>query len=78
VGDRIVAAIQDFDFTSLRIEFEETVLGTEFHIVTQGRGRQGEDAQEIGSLTLNIHAPFRVLYWAVMEAERLQQFFDSE
>jgi len=76
VGDKIIAAIQDFLFTSLEIEFEEGGSGTEIHIITRGRGRQGEDPQEIGSLTLNIHAPFRVLYWAVMAPQRLRQFFD--
>lgn len=76
VGEKIVAAVQDFAFTSLTLDFEETADGTEFHIVTRGRGRQGEGSQEIGSLTLNIHAPFRVLYLAVMAPERLKQFFD--
>jgi hypothetical protein len=55
VRDRVVAALQDYQYTMLRLHFIPTDQGLLCTLMTKGRGRQGRDAQEIESLTINLH-----------------------
>ena len=51
----MVAALQDYQYTMLRLHFIPTDQGLLCTLMTKGRGRQGRDAQEIESLTINLH-----------------------
>lgn len=55
VKDRIVAALTDFEYSMLRIDFERRGEEVLCRIELRGRGRQGPQAQEIGSLVININ-----------------------
>lgn len=55
VKDRIVAALTDFEYSMLRIDFEQRGEEVLCRIELRGRGRQGPQAQEIGSLVININ-----------------------
>jgi hypothetical protein len=55
VRDRVVAALQDYQYTMLRLHFIPEDQGLLCTLMTKGRGRKGPDAQEIESLTINLH-----------------------
>ncbi len=71
VGDRIVAALQDFSFTTLRLRFLDDKQGTLVRIELAGRGRRGAEPLELGSLTLNVRGFDEYLYLAVMLQKEL-------
>jgi hypothetical protein len=54
VKDRIVAALQDYQYSLLRFHFIPETDGLLCKVETKGRGR-GFDGQEIESLTINLH-----------------------
>ena len=55
VRDQIVAAVQDFRFTMFRVEFTPQDDSVLCQIKTKGIHRTGQNPQEIGGATVNIH-----------------------
>lgn len=55
VRDRIVAAVQDFNFTAFSVEFMPENDEVNCRIETKGIGRVGQNPQEIGGAVVNIH-----------------------
>lgn len=55
IKDRVVRALQDFQYSMFNVELEPEGDDTVCRLTTAGKGRQGPEAQEIGSLTVNIH-----------------------
>jgi hypothetical protein len=55
VRDRVVAALQNYQYTMLRLHFIPEDEGLLCTLMTQGQGRTGPNPQEIESLTINLH-----------------------
>jgi hypothetical protein len=73
VKDRIVAALEDFQYSSLSIEFSPEAKDYVCQVQASGKGRTGSNPQEFAAIVVNVHNFNALLRDAVTGSSIYQQ-----
>jgi hypothetical protein len=73
VKDRIVAALEDFEYSSLNIEFSPEAKDYVCQVQASGKGRTGPNPQEFAAIVVNVHNFNTLLRDAVTGSSIYQQ-----